>query len=94
MHYLILKLDEKLNTTVLSHSLPESNKYLKSFGTIETHSATFFSLLDQMEDFYAQINTIDELTYVIDPPEITTKDNYRLIRLGRLQFHFNFPNFY
>lgn len=83
-HYLILKLDENLNVTVLSHSLPENEKYFKPIGTIETHSATFFSLYEQMDEFYSQMNTIDELTYVVDPEEITTKHNYRVIKLGKI----------
>lgn len=83
-HYLILKLDEHLNVTILSHSLPENEKYFKSIGTIEMHSATFFSLYEQMDDFYAQMNTIDELTYVVDPEEVTTKHNYRVIKLGNI----------
>lgn len=83
-HYLILKLDENLNVTVLSHSLPENDKYFKPIGTIETLSATFFSLYEQMDDFYSQMNTIDELTYVVDPEEITTKHNYRVIKLGKI----------
>lgn len=81
-HHLTLQLDDKLNVSVLSHSLPENERYFKPVGTIETHSATFFSLLDQMGEFYAQMNTIDELTYVVDPEEITTKHNYRVIKLG------------
>lgn len=83
-HYLVLKLDEHLSVSVLTHSLPENEKYFKPVGTIETHSATFFSLLDQMGEFYAQMNTIDELTYVVDPETITTKHNFRVIRLGQL----------
>lgn len=83
-HYLVLKLDEHLNVSVLMHSLPENEKYFKLVGTIETHSATFFNLLDQMGEFYAQMNTIDELTYVVDPENITTKHNFRVIKLGQL----------
>lgn len=82
-HYLILKLDGNFSVSVLSHSLPDNEKYFKPVGTIETYSATFISLLNQMEEFYAQMNTIDELTYVVDPdPEvITTKHNHRVIKL-------------
>lgn len=81
-HYLILRLDENLNVTVLTHSLPENEKYFKPINTIEMHSVTFFSLLEQMEKFYAQINAIDELTYVVDPEIVTTKHNHRVIKLG------------
>lgn len=80
-HYLILKLESNLNVSVLSHSLPDNDKYFKAFGTIETLSATFFELLKNTEEFYAQMNTIDELTYVVDPEEITTKHNYRIIKM-------------
>lgn len=83
-HYLILSLDEHLNVSILEHSLPENEKYFKSIGTIDTYSSAFFNLLQQMEEFYAQMNTIDELTYVVDPEEITTKCNYRVIKLGKL----------
>lgn len=37
-----------------------------------------------MAEFYAQMNTIDELTYVVDPEEITTKHNHRVIKLGMI----------
>lgn len=81
-HHLILQLDENLSVTVLAHSLPESEKFFKPINTIEMHSATFFNLLEQMENFYAQMNTIDELTYVVDPEVVTTKHNHRVIKLG------------
>lgn len=55
-----------------------------SAGNIETYSAIFFSLLDQMEQFYIQMNSIDELTYVVEPVDISTKHNYRVIKLGNL----------
>lgn len=84
-HYLILRLDDNLNVTVLAHSLPENDKYFKPINTIEMHSATFFSLLEQMEPFYAQINTIDELTCVVDPEIISTKHNHRVIKLGKVK---------
>lgn len=81
-HHLTLKLDDKLNVSILAHSLPENEKYFKTAGTIDSYSATFFNLLDQMAEFYAQMNIIDELTYVVDPEEITTKHNHRVIKLG------------
>lgn len=84
-HYLIIKLDEHLKPFVKEHSLPDNDKYFMLSGTIETFSAIFFSLLDQMDAFYIQMNTIDELTFVVDPVEITTKHNYRLIKLGKHQ---------
>lgn len=78
-------MDENLNATVLSHTLPVPDTVFKQFGTIEAYSGTFFSLLEQMEEFYCQINTIDELTYVVDPVDITTKHNHRIIKLGKIE---------
>lgn len=73
-HYLISRLDENLNVSVLEHSLPENERYFKQVGTIAKQSETFFWLLDQMENFYKQqINTIDELTYVVDPQSSSHK---------------------
>lgn len=37
-----------------------------------------------MEQFYIQMNSIDELTYVVEPVDISTKHNYRVIKLGNL----------
>lgn len=51
------------------------------------HSTTFFGLLKQMEQFYAQIDTIDQLTYVVDPEIVTTKHNHRVIKLGKCRKH-------
>lgn len=82
-HYMILQLDDSLNVTILAHSLPENDKYFKPVGTIGSYSDAFFNLLQQTEEFYAQMNSIDELTYVVDPEEITTKHNYRVIKLGK-----------
>lgn len=82
-HYLILDLDEYLTPTVLEHSLPDNEKYFMMSGTVDTYSAIFFDLLDKMEMFYIQMHTIDQLTYVVDPVEVSTKHNYRVIKLGK-----------
>lgn len=84
-HYLILKLDEHLNPSVEDHSLPDNEKYFMVSGAIETYSGIFFRLLDEMEKFYDQMDTIDELTYVVDPVKISTKHNYRMIKLGKTE---------
>lgn len=82
-HFLTLQLDKYLSPAVLEHSLPDNDKYFMQSGNIETYSAIFFSLLDQMEQFYIQMNSIDELTYVVEPVDISTKHNYRVIKLGK-----------
>lgn len=82
-HYLILTVGEDLNVSVSSHSLPDPNGRLFNFaGTIGTFAAKFFEYLDQIEEFYEHMSTIDELCFVVDPAEITTKCNSRIIKLG------------
>lgn len=83
LHFLILKLDDRQNASVLAHSLPDTEPYFKPIGTIETHSAIFYHQLQCMEKFYMQMDTIDQLTCVVDPPQVTTKHDYRIIRLGK-----------
>lgn len=93
-HFIILKLDKNLTASVLSHSLPSIDKLFKPFGTIESFVTTFFSILEHLEQFYVEMNTIDELCYVVDPMEITTKCNYRIIKLGVLKHYFIFIFFF
>lgn len=89
-HYLIMKIDDRLNATILEHSLPETDNYFKPHGTMETYVATFFNLLQRMEGFYEQMDTMDELTCVVDPMQPTTKHDYRIIRLGTIIFQYLF----
>lgn len=82
-HYLILNLNKDGTLTLASHSLPNDDEHFKSVGTsIHSFSMRFFELLDEMEEFYGQMHTIDELCCVVDPMEISTKHNYRVIKLS------------
>lgn len=85
-----MKIDDRLNATILEHSLPETDNYFKPHGTMETYVATFFNLLQRMEGFYEQMDTMDELTCVVDPMQPTTKHDYRIIRLGTIIFQYLF----
>lgn len=82
-HYLILKVDERKNASVLRHSLPLDNEHFKPMGTLQMYAAAFFELLHSLDEFYRQMDTVDQLTCVVDPQEISTKHDYRIIRLGK-----------
>lgn len=72
-----------LNVTIVDHSLPDATGKLFSFsGNIESYVTKFFEYLGQMEEFYCQLNAIDELCFVVDPIEVNTKSNSRIIKLG------------
>lgn len=69
--------------SVTDHSLPDFNGKLFNFvGHLEAYAAKFYEYLDQMDEFYGHMNTVDELCFVVDPVEVTTKCNYRVIKLG------------
>lgn len=83
-HYIILAVNIDLSINVAEHSLPDTeNNLFPACGSIESYTAMFFGYLEQMEDFYCQMNTIDQLCYVVDPVEITTKSNYRTIKISK-----------
>lgn len=82
-HYLVLKIDDRQNASVLTHSLPIGDEYFKPAGTLQMYAATFFELLQGLDEFYRQMDTVDQLTCVVDPLQISTKHDYRIIRLGK-----------
>lgn len=83
-HFLIVSINEDLHVSVLDHSLPDLNGKLFNFiGNLESYASKFFEYLDQMDEFYGNMNTIDELCFVVDPVNVTTKCNYRVIKLGK-----------
>lgn len=87
-HYLILEVNDDLSVNVLEHSLPDAeNKLFPVCGNIESYTTIFFNYLEQMEDFYRQMNTIDQLCFIVDPVEITTKCNYRVLKIGNLEMN-------
>lgn len=69
---------------MVDHSLPDINGKLFNFcGNLESYAAKFFEYLDQMEEFYCHMNAMDELCFVVDPVEVSTKCNMRVIKLGK-----------
>lgn len=84
-HFLILKRDEKsVNFKVLEHSLPEiKSEMFKSYGSPESHLFEFKKFLEQFEEFYCNINTIDELCFVVDPVVYSTKCYTRTFKYSK-----------
>lgn len=91
-HFLILKKDEKsINFKVLEHSLPEiKSDMFKSYGSPESHLFEFKKYLEQFEEFYCNINTIDELCFVVDPVVYSTKSFTRTFKYSKFCFFFDF----
>uniref|UniRef100_A0A182KEA0 RING-type domain-containing protein n=1 Tax=Anopheles christyi TaxID=43041 RepID=A0A182KEA0_9DIPT len=73
---------------VTEHTLPELavSELFKRQTTLQRHVQVFLDLLDQLEEFYNNLNTIDELCYVILPAAIDTKTVYRIFKYDRKVF--------
>lgn len=98
-HFLILRKDEKsINFKVLEHSLPEiRSEMFKSYGSPESHLFEFKKYLEQFEEFYCNINTIDELCFVVDPVVYSTKSYTRTFKYSKFcyfLFFFKFKLFF
>lgn len=85
-HYLELRVDDNMEVTVASHSLPDvidGSPILKTSGTIEGHFEAFLSLLRKLQLFYDNMNTIDAICFVVGPAKVTTKSVTRTLKIGR-----------
>uniref|UniRef100_A0A182PQ83 Ubiquitin-like domain-containing protein n=1 Tax=Anopheles epiroticus TaxID=199890 RepID=A0A182PQ83_9DIPT len=73
---------------VAKHTLPELavSELFKRQTTLQRHVQVFLDLIDQLEEFYNNLNTIDELCYVILPASIDTKTVYRIFKYDRKVF--------
>lgn len=83
-HYLNFEFNDSSDVMIASHSLPETdsiNSLFKQFRTIDSHLNTFLSVLVELNEFYNNMFTIDELCLVVDPVEITTKSNTRTFKI-------------
>ena len=74
--------------TVKGHSFPEvpSFKYFEYSTTIEEHVANFRQYLEYLEEYYENVEKIDRLCFVVDPPKITTKTTWRIIKYNETVF--------
>lgn len=85
-HFIKLKLINNCALRVVEHSLPEielTDSIFNTNNSIENHLATFFRYLEQFEEFYYNMIKIDELCFVVDPIEVTTKSTVRIFKLGK-----------
>lgn len=77
-----LSITKGLDVVVSQHSLPDQHKWFQSTGTLTNYLNEFTKSLEQLEEFYSNINTIDELCFVVDPFQPSTKINFRIFKIG------------
>uniref|UniRef100_A0A182YP25 Uncharacterized protein n=1 Tax=Anopheles stephensi TaxID=30069 RepID=A0A182YP25_ANOST len=73
---------------VVQHTLPEQavSEMFKRQTTLQRHVQVFLDTLDQLEEFYTNLSTIDELCYVILPAAIDTRTTYRIFKYDQKVF--------
>ncbi|XP_050072652.1 uncharacterized protein LOC126560740 [Anopheles maculipalpis] len=73
---------------VVQHTLPEHSvsEQFKRQTTLQRHVQVFLDTLEQLEEFYSNLSTIDELCYVILPPAIDTKTTFRIFKYDQKVF--------
>ncbi|XP_059611563.1 E3 ubiquitin-protein ligase FANCL [Phlebotomus argentipes] len=86
-HYLEFAVTDKAQVKVTEHSLPpQLEKMFWKIGSIESHLANFNALLEQLNEFYDNMHTIDELCFIVGPANITTKTTSRIIKFNEKIF--------
>ncbi|XP_053663872.1 E3 ubiquitin-protein ligase FANCL [Anopheles marshallii] len=73
---------------VAQHTLPELAvcEIFKRQTTLQRHLQVFLDTLEQLEEFYNNLSTIDELCYVILPATIDTKTTCRIFKYDQKTF--------
>ncbi|XP_055599751.1 uncharacterized protein LOC129748960 [Uranotaenia lowii] len=74
---------------VISHSLPELGtlgEVFKRHASLSVHCASFVQILEQLEEFYSNLHTLDELCFVVSPSRIDTRTNWRIIKYNKKVF--------
>ncbi|XP_055540504.1 uncharacterized protein LOC129727085 [Wyeomyia smithii] len=88
-HYLEMNRISDAEFAVTLHSLPELGSSVELFkwqASPEAHCTAFVQLLDQLDEFYANLYKIDQLCYVVDPPKIDARTNWRTIKFSSKVF--------
>ncbi|XP_058121419.1 uncharacterized protein LOC131263267 [Anopheles coustani] len=87
-HSLALQRTVEEQFKVINYTLPELavTEIFKRQTTIHRHVQVFMDMLDQLEEFYNNLNTIDELCYVVLPMRIDTKTTYRVFKYNQKVF--------
>nr|XP_019545618.2 uncharacterized protein LOC109416103 [Aedes albopictus] len=74
---------------VTSHSLPDLGSSIELFkwhASPEAHAAAFVQILDQLDEFYSNLHTLDELCHVVEPVDIDTRTTWRIIKFNQKVF--------
>ncbi|XP_037028246.1 uncharacterized protein LOC119068667 isoform X2 [Bradysia coprophila] len=85
-HYLTLSITKDLDVIPLEHSLPDQHKWFQSTGTVTSYLNEFTKSLEELDEFYSNLNAIDELCFVVDPLQPSTKNNFRIFKIGLVYF--------
>lgn len=81
-HYLTLSITKDLDIVPLEHSLPDQHKWFQATGSVTNYFNEFTKCLEQLEEFYSNINAIDELCFVVEPIHPSTKSSHRVFKIG------------
>ncbi|XP_037028244.1 E3 ubiquitin-protein ligase FANCL isoform X1 [Bradysia coprophila] len=85
-HYLTLSITKDLDVIPLEHSLPDQHKWFQSTGTVTSYLNEFTKSLEELDEFYSNLNAIDELCFVVDPLQPSTKNNFRIFKIDEKCF--------
>ncbi|XP_049544999.1 E3 ubiquitin-protein ligase FANCL [Anopheles darlingi] len=87
-HMLVLNRTSGQQFKITRHTLPEPavTESFQRQTTLERHWQIFCDTLDQLEEFYGNLSTIDELCYVVHPTHIDTKTSWRVFKYDRKVF--------
>uniref|UniRef100_A0A8D8I2P1 E3 ubiquitin-protein ligase FANCL n=1 Tax=Culex pipiens TaxID=7175 RepID=A0A8D8I2P1_CULPI len=88
-HFLELARAFETTFSVISHSLPDLGSSVELFmypAAPEAHTTQFVRVLEQLEEFYSNLNTLDQLCYVVDPTEVDTRLTWRIIKFSQKVF--------
>lgn len=95
-HHFKAKLTASSGLSLIESSLPEfrinmadedsNNSIFKSNTTLSSIFDAFLMVLENMQEFYKNLDTIDQLCDVVEPQTITTKTNWRLIKFQEKVF--------
>lgn len=87
-HFFTLRIDDGLRFEVAEHSLPnclqmETMDFSNAkFSKVSQYANTFLDCLGMLSEFYFNLEQIDSLCFVLYPIKKSSKDNWRIFKLG------------
>ncbi|XP_021693824.1 E3 ubiquitin-protein ligase FANCL [Aedes aegypti] len=88
-HYLEMVRISDIDFQVTSHSLPDLGSSVELFkwhASPAAHAVSFVQILDQLEEFYSNLHTLDELCHVVEPVNVDTRSTWRIIKFNQKVF--------